>query len=201
MPCDICGLDYAEDFPPDQAYHRAFHDPIAHGVYGRPLRSDQLVWSDGDLRITVVDVYSPKPQQQRAAKTAGVAHRDARFDGASYGAGEGPDEYDVHVFLLYSRNRIIGMGVFRYHHIGAHMTWHASRHERIPREEGTSRVWTVDMIWVHTRYRGRGYAHRLIEQATIFFGITTEALGWSLPFTSAGERLARSIYPESFIAV
>lgn len=200
MHCKICGLHYVEDSPTDQKYHRAFHDPIANGVYGQPLTSDSLVWSDSDLRITVIHAYSPRPQQVRAGKTARVARRDTPFDISAYGPGEGPDQYNVHVFLLHCRNRIIGLAAFRLHLIRRQYTWIAYEQKEDDFDESTSRVWTVDMIWVHKQHRGKGYAHRLLEQAMMFFDITSEMLGWSLPFTDTGKALAKSVCPERFIA-
>lgn len=84
MKCTECGMSYVPNIPEDVKVHQKYHDKILHGVNARQIKSDKILWEDGNYRITVVNYSSPFAQRKRAEKAGHVAHKDTPFDFAPY---------------------------------------------------------------------------------------------------------------------
>jgi hypothetical protein len=102
-------MAYVPESYEDAKTHRKYHDKIVNGVYAPKIKSDKILWSEGDYRITVVNYFSPPAQKRRAEEAGLAAHKDTHFEFAPYHSIEPLDERNVHLFLLGRINRIIGL--------------------------------------------------------------------------------------------
>jgi GNAT superfamily N-acetyltransferase len=64
-----------------------------------------------------------------------------------------------------------------------------------------SKIPSVEIAWVAENYRGRGIAAELVRALTARWGLTPDRVAYTLPFTSAGFQLARSVAGPRFVAV
>ena len=198
MKCPVCELNYEEELPEDRQYHKRYHDPIANGLYARPLKRDHTIWDNDGYSITVVNFFSPIAQQQRTSKVARIAKKDTPYDFAAYSVGEELDEHNVHVFLLHHQNRIVGMNVMRMRKKVAYASWEQFKEKQITLVEEPIHLWTIDMMWVHRNHRGSNLGMTLVNQAARYLEVDIQAIGWLLPFTDAGRALVRKCCPDVF---
>lgn len=189
---------YVPEYFEDVSAHRIFHDKVVNGVYARKIKSDKICWEKGDFRITVVNYFSPIAQKRRAEEAGLLAHRDTLFDFAPYHSKNDLDKQNVHLFLLSRKNRIIGLlKLGKRAHI-QRFTWKEYENaggEEIPKGEA---IWSIGLVWVHRKYRKRGLGSQLVQVAASYFNIEAQSIGWYTPFTSDGEKLAKSLCPKSF---
>jgi GNAT superfamily N-acetyltransferase len=198
MECPECGMSYVPDIPEDVKVHQKYHDKIVNGVYARKRKSDKIIWEEGNYRITVVNYYSPFAQRKRAEEAGLVAHKDTPFDFAPYHSEERLDERNVHIFLLYRKNRIIGLLIVERRDYVQRFTWEEYENaggKELPKGEP---IWSIGLAWVHRRHRKRGLGSRLVQIAASFFDIEIQSIGWYTPFEDYGEKLVKSLCPESF---
>lgn len=102
-------MAYVPSILEDRRLHRRYHDETLKGVPTRHLMTDRVVWQQGSDRITVVKFRSRPAQKNRANYAAAVAKRDTNFDFPPYIPSDRPDDSDLHIFLLYQGNLIIGL--------------------------------------------------------------------------------------------
>ena len=199
MKCPKCGLGYEPDYPDNVKAHRRYHDRIVNGVYARKIKSDKIIHDENECRITVVNYLSPIAQKVRAEKTGIVALRDTPFDFAPYHSCEQLDERNVHIFLYNKKNRIVGfLLVERKKHV-LKLTWEEYRKaggKEIPEAEP---IWSIGLVWVHKKCRQLGLGTQLVKASSNYLDIELKTIGWYIPFTDEGEKLAKSLCPESFI--
>lgn len=197
MKCPVCGMGYVPDIPDNVREHRKYHDRVVKGLPARSAKSDRIVWTQGDLRITVVNQLSPLAQRCRAEKIARLANRETHYDFGIYHANKLLNERNVHVFLLYSKNRAIGLLVARRcEHI-----WRAHWSEidaggKPEKLTDQPPMWSINMVWVLQRHRGARLGRTLVDVAVAHLGETLKTIGWYTPFTESGKALARRCCPE-----
>jgi GNAT superfamily N-acetyltransferase len=198
MICPKCGMGYDPDFSDDAKAHRKYHNRIVNGVYARKIKSDEILYEKGDYRITIVNYFSPFAQRSRAEKAGLVAHKDTPFDFAPYNSEERLDERNVHIFLLYRKNRIIGFLLTEKREHVLRLTWEEYENaggRKVPKVE---HIWSIGLVWVHRKYRKKELGSQLVKVAVSYFSIKLKAIGWYVPFTDDGEKLARSLCLKSF---
>lgn len=94
MKCPECGMAYVKENPKDRRLHRTYHDEIVNGVSAHPLKSETVVWRQGDDRIVVVTTVSPKAERVRARKVGRVANREMHYDSGLFNENEPPDDQE-----------------------------------------------------------------------------------------------------------
>jgi len=197
--CPVCGMAYVQGLPEDEKAHRDYHDPIANGKPGRPIKSDKVVWKGLGDRITVVTGHSPLPQRRRAEKAGQVANAEMHYDRGIYCATEPPDDRDIHLFLYYVRNRIVGLAIFeRRRHVWLD-TWSKVAEPQPKKLDDCSGIWSVGFIWVHVKHRRRGIAWRLFEEGIAHLGVDRSSVGFYTPFSEDGKAFVRSLCPLEFL--
>ena len=102
-------MGYAPGSPDDEKEHRKYHDRVTNGLQAPQIKSDRVVWQKDDSRITVVNYFSPFAQKKRAEAVGIIAHKDTPFEFLPYHHKELLDKRNVHLFLFYKKNRIIGL--------------------------------------------------------------------------------------------
>ncbi len=194
--CLDCGMHYVGDC----LEHKKYHDRIVNGIPAPPIKSDNVIWEDGDLRITVVDFRSSRAQKDRGDAVACSEHKDTKFNFRSYSAAEPMYEKDVHVFLFYKKKRAMGLMVVEKCDcvwISTWKNWDAGN-KPIRLEEDPS-MWSIGMIWILKRHRGNGFATTLFNKAIDYLGCDEKSIGWyAPPFTPSGEIFARKCCPDVF---
>jgi len=197
--CPVCGMGYVEGLPEDEKAHRAYHDPIANGVSGAPVKSDKVIWNGLGDRITVVTGNSRLPQRIRAQKVGKVANAEMHHTGGIYCATEWPDDRDIHLFLYYVRNRIVGLAIFeRRRHLWLG-TWTNKVGYQTKELEECPGIWSLGILWVHKKHRRRGIARRLFEEGIAHLGVDRRSVGFYEPFSTDGEAFVRSLCPLEFL--
>jgi len=197
--CPVCGMGYVEGLPEDEKAHRDYHDPIANGVPRPPVKSDKVVWKALGDRITVVTGHSPLPQRRRAEKAGQVANAEMHHTGGIYCAMEAPDERDIHLFLYYVRNRIVGLAIFeRRRHVWLG-TWSTEAEPQPKKLDDSRGIWSLTILWVHMKHRRRGIARRLFEAGIKHLAVDRRSIGFYTPFSEDGEAFVRSLYPLEFL--
>jgi GNAT superfamily N-acetyltransferase len=201
MPCEECGLSYTRS-PSDRRIHRRYHGDTIYGVKARLTNHDRIIWRDEGRLVSVVDSSSPMERKKYAEKVAVVAKRGTPFDFPAYIAGEGPDRYDTHAFMLDRDGRTIGLLVAGK---GTHIwpcTWaQYDQGEQPMRLTDVPEMWSLYYVWIAPAHRREGLAQLLFGQAACFLGILPDQFGCCPPFTELGETWARRTWPVSFYVV
>lgn len=199
MTCHKCGFRYVPDLPENVKAHKESHDKIVNGLYAPEIKSDKIVWEKGDYLITVVDYLSPHAQKKRAEKAGVVAHRDMPFDASLYNSNESLDERNIHIFLQYRKNRIIGYLIVERRYYIQGYTWEEYENAGGKELQKENHLWSIGLVWVHSKHRIGGKGAKLIKVAASYFDIEVQSLAWYTPFTDDGKKLAKSLCPKSFI--
>lgn len=198
MRCSKCGMEFVPDCPEDAKAHRKYHDKIVNGFYARKIKSDKIVWEKGDYRITVVHYFSPLAQKKRAEEAGLLAHKDTPFDFAPYHSKERLDERNVHIFLLYRKNRIIGLLIGERRSYVQRFTWEEYENAGGKELSKGKPIWSIGLAWVHREHRKKRLGSQLARVAASYFNIKIQSIGWYTPFVGNGEKLAKSLCPKSF---
>jgi len=192
-------MHYVPEVPEDLHGHKKYHDTIVNGLPCHRLKSDLVIWEERDYRITVViHATSPVAQRKRAEDAGRLANKDTRYDFPPYDSGKALDKRDVHIFLLFFKNRIVGFLIIDRRETIWKYTWEQYKsHEELDPISHPP-IWSVGLVWIHRRHRRKGLGQRLISEAMSFGGIHIDSLGWYTPFTELGEALVKKICPDFF---
>jgi hypothetical protein len=191
-------MGYVPSYPEDEKEHKKYHDKIVNGLYAPKIKSDKTVWEKDDYRITVVNYLSPLAQKKRAQEVGLIAHRDTPFDFAPYHHKEPLDERNVHLFLLYRKNRIVGLLIVERRDFVQRFTWQEYENAGGKELPKANPIWSIGLVWVHLKYRRSGLGSNFVQVGASYFDIEINSIGWYTPFTDDGQKLARSLCPESF---
>lgn len=197
--CPECGMGYVPYIPEDHKRHREYHDMIVNGPRTPPLKSDNVMWSGGDDRITFVTPLSPLSQRLRAAALARTANREMRYDMPLYREYDPVDERNVHLFLYHKRNRGVGLLITELRGHIWKCTWTTAEIPGCEELPGHAPIWSVIFVWVHAKYRSTGIATRLFDTGLEYLGISRSMIGLYTPFSEAGKKFMRRLYPREFL--
>lgn len=194
VSCDICNFRYVPSVPEDVTSHRKRHDETVNGIRAKTAKSDRVIWKEGDYRITELCALDSKVQRYRAQRVATLGKREGGYDFPSFTVYEHFDERGTHVFLLYHKQRIIGFLVFSLRKDLQLLEW--SNGTNKPKDFASNEpYWTVDFVWVLRKFRGKGFARKLIQVASDFFENPIDKIAWYPPFSKDGLELAKKLYP------
>jgi len=185
---------YVPEIPENVREHTKYHDKIVNGLRACPVKSDCVIWSQADMRITVVNRLSPLAQRRRAEEVASLARRDTHYLPSSLFNGN-----NTHAFVLYKRNRSIGfLAIEKREHVWE-TCWADFQTARKPKEIfGHPAIWTIFIVWILKRYRGSHLGQTMIRKSLPYLGCDLETVGWYTPFTNSGEALIRRCCSETF---
>ena len=199
MDCPDCGMGYCPDAPADRKEHSDYHDKVVHGLRIRPATSDQVIAAQSDCQILLVTQRSKLIQRDRVREIGTLANRETRFDGGVAAGLGAPDASDTHAYVL--RRAVRAVGLLMIHRCSK--IWRTSwaeyaqgKWKQLPEHPPT---WSIAYIWIHREHRRRGYASALARTALKDLNCPLEAVGFYPPFTEAGEALARSLCPTTFL--
>jgi len=192
-------MRYAKESLEDRRLHRTYHDEIVNGVLARPLKSDKIAWRQGENRIIVVDVASPKVQRTRTAKVGRVANQEMHYDFGVYDEDEPPDDRGIHLFVYCSSDRAIGLSILERRTGVCHYTWEEFDNHVEKALEEQNPIWSLGFTWVHKKHRRRGIAKILLLEAVRYLGVQMDDICLYTPFSADGEALIRSMFREGFL--
>ena len=138
-------------------------------------------------------------ERRRAEEVAQLARLATPFDFSAYHAGDSGDGRDPHVFLLEVSQRMLGILVAERREYVQRFTWSdygGPTGGPLPKGDP---IWSICMVWVHSKHRRQGFAARLVTQAAEFLGTDLTSIGWYTPFTDSGRALAEKLCPESLL--
>jgi hypothetical protein len=191
-------MSYVPEIRENRKFHNKYHDEAVHGLRVPEIRSDRIIWEQDIQRIVVVNFQSTAVQKERAEGIGRLAHLDSIYDFAPYSSAETLDFRNVHLFLGHVADRGISLFLVEKREHVWKCTWqdyHKRTAQKIPNH---APVWSVGQVWVQRNHRRRGWARRLAEQASHFFTIDIQSLGWHTPFTKEGEAMIRRLCPDWF---
>jgi len=197
VKCELCGMSYVLENPEDVQAHQEEHDKVVNGLPALLSEGDRVIWSQGDMRITVLDRLSPLEQRRQAEEIAILARKDTRY-GAEVLFGEG--ELETHVFLLHRQNRVIGLLIMEKRNRIWQTSWADWDAGKEPREllEHLP-IWSICFIWILQCHRGSHLGQTMINKAVAYLGVNFETVGWYIPpVTDSGKALVRRCCPEVF---
>jgi ribosomal protein S18 acetylase RimI-like enzyme len=137
-------------------------------------------------------------RKKRAQEAAFIAHRDTPFDFTPYHHKESLDERNIHLFLLYRINRIIGLLIVERRDFVQRFTWQEYENSGGKELPQADPIWSIGLAWVHRKYRRFGLGSKLVQAAASYFDIKIQSIGWYTDFTNDGQKLVKSLCPESF---
>jgi GNAT superfamily N-acetyltransferase len=187
-------MGYVWEEPRDRQLHRAYHDEWQHGVKMSPLRSDEIIATDGGTEFLLISPSSHEAQKRRAARVATNANRETRFDFGLYDGGSEDRQMRAHVIIARRDFRGIGLGIARRRDDLWHYSWEDYDAKREVAHVRGER-WSIDYLWVRRDVRGTGLAQQLVTHICIVLATTAEDMAWLAPLTPSAERLVRRLSP------
>jgi hypothetical protein len=145
--------------------------------------------------IAVVDTMAPKAWRSLAYACARIAQRDGRYDFASFESPQEvprPHEKDLRVYLLATKIRVIGYLSVTTSTLNA--SWDFQPGTSLIANDSEPRA-QIGLIFVAKEWRRHAVAATLVRALAADTGVGVQDLAWALPFTAAGEALARSLSP------
>lgn len=197
--CSVCGFYFIveeHEVGKQNRLHKKAHDEFLYGIKTLPRESDVEITNEGGFRVILVSPRSPLSQRQMAERLAKRSRRDTRFDFSPYDATDVRRADHPLVFVGILDERAIGFSVFRRTSIGARISWDRYGKEKIEIPDLPSEQWAISMIWVLENKRKMGYASRVVDAAITYLNISAAAISWLVPFSDAGEGLARKFCPD-----
>lgn len=198
--CNICGMEYIPELQNNFRQHNEYHDKIVNGLRTSPLKSDCVIYSQSDKRITVISQLSPMEQRKLAEEVARYARKDTH-----YGAEQlFDDKMEVRVFLLYKKDRIIGFLLMDKHYHVWLASWGDLDANKEPKEIPHHHpIWTVCFIWILKKHRRLGLAKIVLNKAMDYLRCSPDCIAWYTsssppPFTPSGEAFVRNCCPREF---
>ena len=197
MKCAGCGMDYVESHAPDLRHHRSFHRQVS--LKWPPTRSEPVTMRDGDFRIIAVETLAPMWLRKRVQGIAWRANREMRYDAGIY-FPESTHVMGTHAFVAVQGNEVAGLLVIEERSHIARVTWEQfSASEEITADQTEAEQWTIGFAWVRDSFRRRGVATRLVNSAAKYLEMAPKDFAWFIPFTEAGEALARRVSAGSLL--
>jgi GNAT superfamily N-acetyltransferase len=176
--CTVCGLCYADDYPPDVQYHKKFHDEHVNGPKVKLPNGLQLVLPKSRL-----------PYRTAAERAAILFKRELHFDFPSYVANSKDDFRDHRTIasIYVDAGRTVGLLVER--------DWECKHKihlgdERYGDEQPETACRRLDVIWVLKSYRGKGIGKQLLR--SFMDRNTDKPLAVQVPISDDGQRLLRA---------
>lgn len=191
-------MTYVPNILEDVKEHKKYHDKIVNGIYARRIISDKIVWENGCYRITFINHHSPAIQKKRAQEAGSLAQKDTPFCFPQYHYNEALDERNVHNFLLYKDNRIIGYLIIEKRSWLARFTWEKYKKNGNKKLIENEPIWSVGLVWIHQLHTKKGLGSQLVKTVASFLNIEIQFIGWCTPFTADGEKLVRMLCPNFF---
>jgi len=195
ITCNDCGMGYVPESRDDVLEHEKYHDKVVNGLRAPPLRSDWVIWSHDDERITVVSQSSPREQSKRAEKVGKYARKDTHYGAEDLFYAE----MDVRVFLLHKEDRVIGLLLINKRDHVWRTSWDELDACKQPKEMlDHPPIWSVCFVWVLKNHRQLGFANTILNKAVVYLGCSLYNIGWYTPFTDSGKAFVRSCCPKEF---
>ncbi len=190
-------MAYIKESNSDRKVHTKYHDTFENGYKSKRYKREQIIWEEGQHRISLINNRSNYNEIERASKVAIMGYDDSEFMSRPFDNNElfNP-ERTVIVFLLHEEDRIFGTLVIEKAKLVFKMSWEEYDLVKPTREIKDGRFyWSGRFIWVHKKYRGKGFGKLLIIKALEYMKLQPDQFAYSSPFTDSGVALARKISP------
>jgi len=193
-------MEYVPELQDNVRLHDEYHDIIVNGFRTSHIKSDNVIWSQNDMRVTVINQISPMEQRKLAEEIAQYARNDT-----PYGAEQlFDDKMEVRVFLLHKKERIIGLLLMdKRNHVWL-AGWDDLDVGKKPKEmPHHPPIWTVCFVWILKKHRRLHLAKMLLNEALTYLVCGLDSIAWYTcgsppPFTLSGEAFVRNCCPREF---
>jgi hypothetical protein len=194
--CD-CGLHYVVGDPKDEERHRRVHGDYASGPDIPDLAHARELGPLRDFQLLLVDCSVPQAARSRIARVAMVAQRSMPRYPAGYDGTITED--DQRLYILANGSRAVAFVLTAFGERFWRLRWAPSeKFSLVDKAARTERTATVGRVWVAGDNRRSGLAKELLSATGRHLSVEVAAVGWELPFTSAGRALVRSFCPDEF---
>lgn len=179
--CKACGASYCLDEVKEVAKHKKCVEKLHKGFVSGRIPSDILIWEEPRFWITVVvhndTVSVQRKRVERISKLGNGSINDFTYWYPE--SNKWDRKLNLHSFLLYTKNRLIGVITF------------AQRREIS--DEFENLIWVVEFLWVAKNHRREGYAKSLLSQSIHYLNVKMDDLQWSPMLSSEGKLFANSV--------
>lgn len=192
-----CGETYVVGNPENEVWHNQVHDEYLNGLNVTEVQSLQSIAWREQLRIAVINNSVEEPIRKAIARVAMVAHRCMpSYKACYYGTNS---EENLSLYALVDNTRIIGMVIMSYEEHLCWYTWNAKGDLQPCITDFTSHGGPkITRVWIAASYRSRGLAQWLVREVAADLSCLVSDMGWEMPFTESGEKLAKSLCPKEF---
>ena len=175
------------------------NDNLEYGLLTSRLEAENLIWSQKENRVILVDDLSDHQERVRARQIGQIANRELCHDGGIYHETDPADSRDIHLYLYVSDARVVGFAIFEKRDHVSKYTWD-EYDKKIQKElKVHNPIWSLGLIWLHKKYRKTGVATQLFQIGLKHLNIEINKIGLYTPFTYEGETWARAIFGNEFI--
>ena len=194
MDCETCGMSYMPENSDNVREHDEWHDKIVNGFLAIRSNEDIIIWSDGDMRISVTSNSSPKEIRRQAEEVGRIARRDT-----PYGAEDLFGEQPAKIFLLIQEDRIIGFLSIDQRDRVWNTSWQDYESNNFDEDDFEDRsIWCVCMAWILSKYRKSGYASLMFDKAIEHLECGEDIAWYVPPLTDSGKVFMHCCCPEQF---
>jgi len=186
-------MSYSPDNPDDVVMHQEHHDKVINGVHSLPSEGNDVIWSEGEMQITIVNNLSPLERHLEAEEMVSIARLDTpQYSGIILG--------DMSTcFLLRKRDRIIGLLIAEERDHILQTSWVDLQNNKKPKKLLIHPpMWSICFIWILKCHRGCHLGRMIVSKVIVFWKCNYDSIGWQMPFTDSGEALVRRCCPTRF---
>ena len=193
--CGTCDFFYESDLSSDRRQHSRHHDEHVNGIPWKATDRENILEENSCLRLTLVDITSPKFLRNRAAKLGRRANRETRYDFGVY-CDETPDAVAI---LGIVGQRAVSMLVTQSMDWIVPWSWEAqdTPGQQYQAVDASGRR-GCSFLWVLPKYRGTGLAKKMADAAIALSPHQKDDFPWAPPFSDLGERFLRRYCPNTF---
>ena len=146
--------------------------------------------------VAVVEATAPKMWRSLAYDCARLAQRDGHYDFPSFTHPDSdaePGDNNLRAYLLATTSRVIGY--LSVADSPQNAPWDFKYETQLSYNDSTTRP-QVGLIFMAKEWRRKGLGAALVRAMAADAGTSVADISWQLPFTNAGQALARSLSPD-----
>lgn len=195
--CTRCGFtDLAESRAAADRRHSVCHAAWRDGPACPPLPSDEIVGQMRAAQFLFANGISHPTQRLRAARLISYANlRDLHYTGPQYEPDE-PTTSQTSVILTRIGERAVAFALLRRQSSLWRYTWEQyDNHAPLPPLSSPEVRWSVEIIWVHERWRRRRIGKALLIIGASRLETPVDEFAWGAPLQPGAAALVRQLCP------
>lgn len=190
-----CGLYYVPENPDDAEYHARLHAEYSDGPEIEAVLQLRVIGEHDGRLVCVIDHTCPKSIRSEFAHVAQVASRSCQFP-----AGYDGSDPESRMYVIANGIRVVAMIIVASEKRFWRGTWTTEEEYELFCEPAILRKgFKIARAWTAASCQRTGLASKLVEIASALLLCDISLIGWELPFTSSGVKLAKRLCPHEFL--